>query len=38
MLLEAVELTEDQEQFASAVRDIEVVIGKEHSAWFARKK
>lgn len=38
MLLEAVELTETQEQFASAVRDLETVIGKEHSAWFARRK
>lgn len=38
MLLEAVELTENQEQFASAVRDLEAVIGKEHSAWFARRK
>ncbi|HET9659109.1 MAG TPA: DUF4231 domain-containing protein [Thermomicrobiales bacterium] len=37
MLLEAVELTESQEQFASAVRDLETVIGKEHSAWFARR-
>lgn len=38
LLLEAAELTEDQEQFASSVREIEAVIGKEQSAWFARRK
>jgi hypothetical protein len=38
LLLEAAELTENQEEFAGVVRDIETVIGKEHSAWFARRK
>lgn len=37
LFVEAVELTENQEQFASTVRDIETIIGKEHSAWLARR-